>query len=123
MELFCYWKKKIEMRNLNLIHLNGLRAVEAVGRLALTQGGCGRVGCLRRMRSASISGGSKSNWVANCSTVIQNRRVPTEAGERALPHLTAGMLELSKSIGRVVGSAGDPLVVSVPTGVRVQMAR
>ena len=99
------------MRNLNLIHLNGLRAVEAVGRLGTLKSAAEELG---------VSVGAISQHLRKVEEQLgrklfhrhQKGLVLTDAGARALPHLSTGMLELSKSIDRVMGCAGDPLVVT-----------
>lgn len=101
------------MKNLNRIHLGGLRAVEAVGRLGNLRAASEELGVTIGAVSQQIL---KTERQLNC--VLFERRpkglVATKIGDQLCAHLTAGMAELSKGIKLVETEQSATLTVSVP---------
>ena len=100
------------MRNLNAIHINGLRALEAVGRLGSLRAAADELG---------VSVGAVSQQVIKAEAqlgVALFRRTPrglvrSEAGARVLPRLTAGFRELSDAVASARRTPASTLTVSV----------
>jgi len=100
------------MRNLNLVHLNGLRALEAVGRLGSLQAAAEELG---------VSIGAVSQQVikaeAQLDQVIFERTpkgmVATEAGARLLAGLTEGFNALSQAVATTQRHDDSILTISV----------
>lgn len=101
------------MKNLNTIHLNGLRAIEAVGRLGSLTAAAAELG---------VTLGAVSQQVQKAEKQLGRQlfdRKPkglelTALGTSAMPHLTAGMRELSIGVSQLSERRDDPLIVSVP---------
>lgn len=100
------------MRNLNLIHLNGLKALEAVGRTG---------SLLAAAEELGVTPGAISQQVAKAETQLGRQifeRRPkgltlTEAGRAALPKLTQGFGLLSDAVASVRGDNDRTLTISV----------
>jgi LysR family glycine cleavage system transcriptional activator len=100
------------MQNLNRIHLNGLRALESVGRLGSLQGAADELG---------VSPGAVSQQVIKAEAQIgrpvfdrtQRGLRPTEFGARFLDRLTAGFRTLDEAVGSSRRHADNILTVSV----------
>lgn len=100
------------MRNLNLIHLNGLKALEAVGRTG---------SLLAAAEELGVTPGAISQQIAKAETQLGRQifeRRPkglalTEAGRAALPKLTQGFGLLSEAVASVRGGSARCLTVSV----------
>ncbi len=99
------------MRNLNRIHLNSLRAVEAAGRLGSLRAAADELG---------VTIGAVSQQVNKTESQLGHRlfnRVPkgvqpNALGQEVVRHLAAGMRELSAAITLAEGRSGDVLTVS-----------
>jgi DNA-binding transcriptional LysR family regulator len=100
------------MQNLNRIHLNGLRALEAAGRLGSLRGAAEELG---------VSLGAVSQQVIKAEAQLgrqvferTNRGLkPTEFGARFLDRLTAGFRILDEAVASSRRHAGDILTISV----------
>lgn len=100
------------MRNLNLVHLNGLRALEAVGRLGSLQSAAEELG---------VSIGAVSQQVikaeAQLGHVIFERRpkglVPTDIGRPVLARLTDGFEKMSEAVALAQRRDNNCLTISV----------
>jgi DNA-binding transcriptional LysR family regulator len=100
------------MLELNRVHLSGLRAVEAVGRLKGLQPAAEELG---------VSVGAVSQQVKKTETALGRTLFhrtpggmqPTAAGEEVLVHLSRGMAELATAIRLAGRGQEDRLVVSV----------
>lgn len=100
------------MHNLNRIHLNGLRALESVGRLGSLQRAADELG---------VSPGAISQQIIKAEaqlgrTVFERTRrglKPTEFGARFLDRLTAGFRALDEAVGSSRRHADDILTISV----------
>lgn len=100
------------MQNLNRIHLNGLRALESVGRLGSLQKAADELG---------VSPGAISQQIikaeAQLGRVVFDRTRrglrPTEFGSRFLDRLTAGFRTLDEAVGSSRRHADDILTISV----------
>ncbi|WP_394688276.1 LysR substrate-binding domain-containing protein [Hoeflea sp.] len=100
------------MKNLNSVPLNGLRAVEAVGRL----GGLGAAAA-----ELGVTPGAVSQQIQKVEQQLGTElfiRHPKGlavncVGELVLPHLTAGMAELSMALAKASEPDSSVLVVSV----------
>lgn len=100
------------MQNLNRIHLNGLRALESVGRLGSLQKAADELG---------VSPGAISQQIIKAEaqlgrTVFDRTRRglrPTEFGSRFLDRLTAGFRTLDEAVGSSRRHADDILTISV----------
>lgn len=101
------------MKNLNTIHLNGLRAIEAVGRLGSLTAAAEELGVTLGAVSQQVQKGEKQ-----LGRKLFERRPKglelTAWGASAMPHLTSGMGELSAGISLLTERCDDPLTVSVP---------
>ncbi|KGF68021.1 LysR family transcriptional regulator [Hoeflea sp. BAL378] len=100
------------MRNLNLVPLNGLRAVEAAGRLGSLKAAAGELGVTVGAVSQQIQ---KVEQLLGATLFIRHPKGlrPNALGETVLPHLASGMAELSVALAKAAGSHGSALVVSV----------
>ncbi|PWV97600.1 LysR family transcriptional regulator [Hoeflea marina] len=100
------------MKNLNQVPLNGLRAVEAVGRLGNLRTAADELGVTPGAVSQQIQ---KVEQQLGCELFIRHPKglSANAAGHLVLPHLTAGMAELSMALTRASESQGGTLVVSV----------
>lgn len=100
------------MRNLNRTHLNGLRALEAAGRLGSLRAAAEELG---------VSLGAVSQQVIKAEAQLGRQvfkrtgRVlkPTEFGVRFLDRLTAGFRILDEAVASSRRHAGDILTISV----------
>lgn len=100
------------MKNLNRFHLNGLRALEAVGRL----GGLGPAAA-----ELGVSTGAVSQQIIKAEKQLgrlvfrrEGRRlVPTEFGRSLLARLNEGFRELSRGVGLALQHSDDVLTISV----------
>ncbi|OCJ17986.1 LysR family transcriptional regulator [Rhizobium sp. AC44/96] len=100
------------MRNLNSVHLNGLRALEAVGRLGSLQAAGDELG---------VSIGAVSQQVIKAEAQLQQvifERTPkgmvaTETGARLLAILTEGFQRLSQAVASVQRRDDSILTISV----------
>ena len=101
------------MKNLNRIHLNSLRAVEAVGRLG---------SLLAAAEELGVTPGAVSQHVHKAEDQLGRALFQrsgrgltlTAPGADVMPHLTAAMKALSTGVAMLTESTDDPLVVSVP---------
>lgn len=100
------------MRNLNLVHLNGLRAVEAVGRLGSLQAAADELG---------VSIGAVSQQVIKTEQQLGHQlferqpkgMVPTPLGEDALPRLAEAFRLLSATVSSLQCRNDNVLTISV----------
>lgn len=100
------------MSNLNLVHLNGLRAVEAVGRLGSLQAAADELG---------VSVGAVSQQVIKTEQQLRLQlfertsrgMVATPIAEAVLARLTQGFHDLSGAIGMALKSDDSVLTISV----------
>ncbi|KQV68072.1 LysR substrate-binding domain-containing protein [Rhizobium sp. Root1220] len=100
------------MRNLNSVHLNGLRALEAVGRLGSLQAAAEELG---------VSIGAVSQQVIKAETQLDylmfertpKGMVATEQGARLLPMLSEGFGSLSQAVAMAQRRDDSVLTVSV----------
>src|ERR1051325_3719250 len=98
------------MKNLNLVHLNGLRALEAVGRLGSLQAAAQELG---------VSVGAVSQQVIKAETQLGQpvfHRLPkgmaaTEAARPMLARLTEGFQSLSEAVG--IGRQRDDTLLTI----------
>ena len=101
------------MKNLNRFALNGLRAVEAVGRLGSLAAAANELGVTPGAVSQQLQ--SVEKQLGRTLFDRRSRGLQLSAfGAEIMPHLTAGMRELSAGIALVSERRDDPLVVSVP---------
>ena len=100
------------MKNLNLVPLNGLRAVEAVGRLGSLKAAAGELGVTIGAVSQQIQ--KVEQHLGNALFIRQPKGLkPTMLGEQLMPHLASGMAELSTAVAKATETSGATLVVSV----------
>ncbi len=100
------------MENLNRVHLNGLRAVEAVGRLGSLRAAAGELG---------VSAGAVSQQIIKCEkqlgTPVFDRTsrsvAPTAFGRALLGRLTAGFNTLDEAVALSKHHADTTLTISV----------
>ena len=100
------------MKNLNRIHLNGLRAIEAVGRLGNLRAAADELG---------VTVGAVSQQVQKAEqqlgrTMFERRAkgmVPTALGADVVGRLTTGLAELSAAVSLVQAENTNTLTVSV----------
>ncbi len=99
------------MKNLNRIHLNGLRAIEAVGRL----------GTLRRAADEmGVTPGAVSQQIQKTEQLLgrvlferlPKGLTPTDIGEEVVRLLSSGMLEISAAVKIAEQRRDDTLTVS-----------
>lgn len=100
------------MKNLSNVPLNGLRAVEAVGRLGSLGAAAAELGVTPGAVSQQIQ---KVEQQLGTELFIRHPKglAVNCVGELVLPHLTAGMAELSMALARATESRSSTLVVSV----------
>lgn len=101
------------MKNLNQIHLNGLRAIEAVGRLGSLTAAAEELGVTLGAVSQQVQKGEKQLGRKLFERKPKGLEL-TALGTSAMPHLTAGMRELSRAVSQLTERRDDPLTVSVP---------
>ena len=100
------------MNSLNRLHLNGLRALEAVGRLGALGPAADELG---------VSPGAVSQQIIKAEKQLgkqvfhrQGKRlVPTEFGAELLPGLREGFQTLSRSVDNALQHSDDVLTISV----------
>jgi DNA-binding transcriptional LysR family regulator len=100
------------MKNLNLVHLNGLRALEAVGRLGSLQAAAAELG---------VSVGAVSQQIikaeAQLGHIVFERRpkglVQTEIGRQVLARLTEGFTKMSEAVALARRRDSNCLTISV----------
>ncbi len=100
------------MQNLNRIHLNGLRALEAVGRLGSLRAAAGELG---------VSTGAVSQQVIKCEAQLgkavfdrtSRGVVPTAFGRELLGQLTSGFRILDGAVGLSHRHSDSILTISV----------
>ncbi|MEQ1403316.1 LysR substrate-binding domain-containing protein [Neorhizobium sp. Rsf11] len=98
------------MRNLNLVHLNGLRALEAVGRLGSLQAAAEELG---------VSVGAVSQQVIKAEAQLgrpvfhrlPKGMVPVDAARPMLARLTEGFQSLSEAVG--LGQRRDDTLLTI----------
>lgn len=98
---------------LNLIHLNGLRAVETVGRHGNLSDAANELG---------VTPGAVSQQILKVEKQLDRRFFertarglePTALGAKALPYLTSGMRDLAAGAALMRGDQDDRLILSVP---------
>ena len=101
------------MRELNRVRLNGLRALEAVGRLGSLQAAADELG---------VSSGAVSQQIIKAEEELGRavfQRTPkglvqTEFGAALQPHLAEGFRSLLRGVRLATSSAGDILTVTTP---------
>ncbi len=100
------------MKNLNRIHLGGLRAIEAVGRLGSLRAAAEELGVTAGAVSQQLQ---KTEQQLGRALFERQPRglVLTPQGEEVLQHLTRGMTELSNAVTLAARSREDSLTVSV----------
>lgn len=100
------------MKNLNSTHLNGLRAIEAVGRLGSLQAAADELGVTVGAVSQQVikAEGQLGRTVFDRTT---RGMVPTAFGESFLKKLNAGFRELSEAVGSARHRDDAILVISV----------
>lgn len=100
------------MKNLNSIHLNGLRAIEAVGRLGSLQAAADELGVTVGAVSQQVikAEGQLARTVFERTT---RGMVPTAFGETFLKKLSSGFRELSEAVGSARHRDDAILVISV----------
>ena len=101
------------MKNLNRFHLNGLRAVEAVGRLGSLSAAADELGVTPGAISQHIQKAEEQLGRALFDRSGRGLHL-TPLGSDVMPHFTAAMKELSAGVAMLTESRDDPLVVSVP---------
>ncbi|TCD15009.1 LysR substrate-binding domain-containing protein [Oricola cellulosilytica] len=100
------------MKILNRVHLSGLRAVEAVGRLGSLAAAADELGVTVGAVSQQVQRTEAS--LGKTLFVRQGKRLRLNAvGEAACSHLTAGMTELASAVRLVRNETQDVLTVSV----------
>lgn len=101
------------MKNLNRVHLNGLRAIEAVGRLGSLTAAAKELGVTLGAVSQQVQKGEKQLGRKLFERKSKGLEL-TSSGASIMPHLTSGMGELSAGISLLMERRDDPLTVSVP---------
>ncbi len=100
------------MKNLNRVHLGGLRAIEAVGRLGTLRAAADEIGVTVGAVSQKVQKAEQQ-----LGRVLFERRprglTPTPLGEEIVGHLTTGLSELSLAINLAGRNRDDVLTVSV----------
>lgn len=100
------------MEELNRVHLNGLRAVEAVGRLGNLRAAAGELGVTVGAVSQQVQKTEKQLGRPLFERLAQGLR-PTPLGEAVLGRLTAGMGELAAGVALARGDRDTVLTISV----------
>jgi DNA-binding transcriptional LysR family regulator len=101
------------MKILNTIHLNGLRAVEAVGRHGNLSAAAEELGVTPGAISQQILKVEKQLGRPFFDRSARGLEV-TALGARALPHLTSGMRDLAAGAAMMREADDDRLILSVP---------
>lgn len=101
------------MKNLNTVHLNGLRAIEAVGRLGSLSAAAEELGVTLGAVSQQVQKGEKQLGRQLFERKSKGLKL-TAIGAGIMPHLTDGMGELSAGVSLLTERCDDPLTVSVP---------
>lgn len=99
------------MRNLNRIHLSGLRAVEAAGRLGSLRAAADELG----VTPGAVSQQIQKTEMQLGRPLFQRRpggMMPTDHGAKVIGHLTSGMSELSAAVAAAEFRQEDILTVS-----------
>jgi LysR family glycine cleavage system transcriptional activator len=100
------------MKNLNRVHLGGLRAIEAVNRLGTLRAAAGEMGVTIGAVSQKVRKAERQ-----LGHVLFERRpkglTPTRMGEELARHLSHAMAELSAAVALAERSGEDTLTVSV----------
>lgn len=100
------------MKNLNRIHLNGLRAIEAVARLGNLRKAADEMGVTPGAVSQQIQ--KAENQLARILFIRDPKGLsPTPQAADIIQHLAIGMAELSKAVSMAEHRADDILTVSV----------
>jgi LysR family transcriptional regulator, glycine cleavage system transcriptional activator len=100
------------MRNLNSVHLNGLRAVETVARTGSLQAAAEELGVSASAVSQQVNRTEKQIGKALFRRTSRGL-APTEAGAAFFARLSAGFRELDAAVGQARQAHADTLVVSV----------
>lgn len=100
------------MRNLNGVHLNGLRAVETVARTGSLQAAAEELGVSASAVSQQVNRTEKQIGKALFRRTSRGL-APTEAGAAFFTRLSAGFRELDAAVGQARQAHADTLVVSV----------
>ena len=100
------------MRNLNSVHLNGLRAVETVARTGSLQAAAEELGVSASAVSQQVNRTERQIGKALFRRTARGL-VPTEAGAAFFARLSGGFRELDAAVGQVRQSNADTLVASV----------
>lgn len=100
------------MRNLNRYHLNGLRAVEAAGRLGTLRAAAAELGVTVGAVSQQILK-SEEQFGRSLFERLPKGLTPTPFGQEVLRHLTAGFAEISAGVVLAERRRDDVLTVSV----------
>lgn len=100
------------MKKLNRLHLNGLRAVEAVGRLGSLRAAAEEMGVTIGAVSQQVQ---KTEQFVGRALFVRHAKglEPTPFGAEVLVHLAAGFSELARAAERALAPAQKALVVSV----------
>ena len=99
------------MNDLNRVHLNGLRAVEAVGRLGGLRPAADELGVTIGAVSQQVQKTERQLGRPLFERLPKGIR-PTPLGEDVLRRLTVGMAELTAAVALVLGDDEDVLTVS-----------
>lgn len=100
------------MKNLNSVHLSGLRAVETVGRLGSLAAAAEELGVTAGAVSQQLQRTEEALGRPLFSREAKGLR-PTPLGQQVCERLTVGMGELSKAVALAKEPAGNALTVSV----------
>ena len=100
------------MKNLNTVHLNGLRALEAVARTGSLQAAADELGVSPSAVSQQVNRTERQIGKALFRRTSRGLS-PTEAGKALSARLSAGFHELDAAVGQVRQANADTLVVSV----------
>ena len=100
------------MKALNRVHLNGLRAIEAVGRLGSLKAAAEELGVTLGAVSQQVQ---KAESQLGRALFVRSARglTPNPLGEAVIAHLTAGMRELSIAVTTASAPRHNVLNVSV----------
>lgn len=100
------------MKALNLVHLNGLRAIEAVGRLGSLKAAAAELGVTLGAVSQQVQ---KAESQLGRELFVRTPRglVPNPLGAEVIAHLTAGMRELTVAVTMASAPRHNVLNVSV----------
>jgi DNA-binding transcriptional LysR family regulator len=100
------------MRELNKVHLSGLRAVEAAGRLGTLAAAAAELGVTAGALSQRLQ---KAESALGCSLFQRTSKglVLSAAGAKIMPRLTRGMADLAAAVALADSSHDNCLTVSV----------